>query len=141
MGRREAAQVGIEVVAADARWPVDFTALSGRIRDALGPVALQLAHVGSTSVPGLAAKPVVDIDLTVADPSDEATWLPPLEQAGFELVIREPWWHEHRVLVFPTPAAICTSSVRIAQKPFDTEYFATGYVSIATTGRSIGTRN
>lgn len=54
-------------------------------------------------MPGLAAKPVIDIDLTVADPADEGQWLPSLEAAGFELVIREPWWHEHRVVVFESP--------------------------------------
>ena len=51
-------------------------------------------------MPGLAAKPIIDIDLAVADPADESSWLPPLEAAGFELVIREPWWHEHRALSY-----------------------------------------
>ena len=64
---------------------------------------LALEHVGSTSVPGLAAKPVIDVDLTVADPADEPAWLPALEAAGFTLVVREPWWHEHRALTGEDP--------------------------------------
>ena len=60
-------------------------------------------HVGSTSVPGLAAKPVVDIDLTVADSADEPAWLPALEAVGFELVVREPWWQQHRCLRHEDP--------------------------------------
>ncbi|WP_307864733.1 GrpB family protein [Allobranchiibius sp. CTAmp26] len=87
----------------DPRWPDDFTWLARQIADALGTRALIIEHIGSTSVPGLAAKPVIDIDLTVAVPADEGTWLPPLEAAGFDLVIREPWWYEHRVVVFEVP--------------------------------------
>jgi GrpB-like predicted nucleotidyltransferase (UPF0157 family) len=54
--------------------------------------------VGSTSVPGLPAKPVIDIDLTVADPGREQDYVPALERTGFRLVIREPWWRGHRLL-------------------------------------------
>jgi len=57
--------------------------------------------VGSTSVPGLAAKQIVDIDVLVADPSDEETYLPALVQAGYVLRVREPDWHQHRM--FRTP--------------------------------------
>ena len=93
----------IEVVAADPGWPEDFEVLADLVGRALGERALGIEHVGSTSVPDLPAKPVIDVDLTVADPADEAAWLPPLEEAGFRLVIREPWWHEHRALTFPDP--------------------------------------
>jgi GrpB-like predicted nucleotidyltransferase (UPF0157 family) len=62
---------------------------------------MAVAHVGSTSVPGLAAKPVIDILLVVANPADEPAYLPHLEAAGFRLVIREPDWHQHRVLKGP----------------------------------------
>jgi GrpB-like predicted nucleotidyltransferase (UPF0157 family) len=96
---------GVDVVEPDPRWPEDFAALATRIREALGGLALEITHVGSTSVPGLPAKPVIDIDLTVADSADEGSWLPGLEAAGFELVIREPWWHEHRCLVSDVPPA------------------------------------
>ena len=72
--------------------------LAHRIRGALGWRVLQLEHVGSTSVPDLPAKPIIDIDLTVADPDDEPAYVPALEAAGFELRVREPWWYGHRVL-------------------------------------------
>lgn len=88
----------IQMVPADPRWPARFDAVADRVRGALGPRVLELHHVGSTSVPDLDAKPIIDVDLIVADPSDEAAWLPPLEAAGFELRVREPWWQEHRML-------------------------------------------
>lgn len=99
----KAPRTGIEVVEPDPSWPDRFEELSGRIRSALGPAALAVEHVGSTAVPHLPAKPVIDIDLTVADSADEPAWLPPLEATGFELVIREPWWHEHRCLTAEEP--------------------------------------
>ena len=101
----------IEVVEADPRWPADFERLARRIRRALGDAVLDLEHVGSTSVPGLPAKPIIDIDLTVADSSDEAAWLPQLEHAGFELRVREPWWHEHRCLALHTESPGCNLHV------------------------------
>jgi GrpB-like predicted nucleotidyltransferase (UPF0157 family) len=64
----------------------------------LGWRVLQLEHVGSTSVPGLAAKPVIGIDLTVADPGREQDYVPALEAARFQLLIREPWWYGHLML-------------------------------------------
>jgi GrpB-like predicted nucleotidyltransferase (UPF0157 family) len=94
---------GIEVVDPDPHWPAAFELIADRIRSALGEAALVVEHVGSTAVPGLPAKPVIDVDLTVADSADEPAWLPPLEAAGFELVIREPWWHEHRCLTLEDP--------------------------------------
>lgn len=90
--------VGIDIVEPDPAWPQWYDELAARIRDALGWRVLQLEHVGSTSVAGLPAKPIIDIDLTVADPADEASYVPPLERAGFELRVREPWWYEHRML-------------------------------------------
>ena len=90
--------IGIEVTDPDPTWPQQYDDLAGRIREALGWRVLQLEHVGSTSVPGLAAKPIIDIDLTVADPDREQDYIPALEAIGFRLAIREPWWHGHRVL-------------------------------------------
>ncbi len=58
-------------------------------------------HVGSTSVPSLAAKPIVDIILAVADSADEAAYVPPMEAAGWLLRIREPGWFEHRLFKDP----------------------------------------
>ncbi|WP_051247498.1 GrpB family protein [Nocardioides halotolerans] len=88
----------IEVVPYDEGWPAMFEAIAGRVREALGDAVLSLEHVGSTSVPGMAAKPVIDIDLIVADSADEAAYVPKLEAAGFTLRIREPDWEEHRLL-------------------------------------------
>ena len=62
---------------------------------------MQLEHVGSTSVPGLAAKPIIDVLLVVPDSSDEPAYVPDLEAAGYRLVIREPDWFEHRCLKGP----------------------------------------
>jgi GrpB-like predicted nucleotidyltransferase (UPF0157 family) len=90
--------IGIEVTDPDPDWPERYRLLAARIRETLGWRALQLEHVGSTSVPGLPAKPVIDIDLTVADPGREQDYIPALEGTGFGLVIREPWWYGHRVL-------------------------------------------
>lgn len=87
----------IQVVAYDPAWPAEFERIATLIRGELGDRALRVLHVGSTSVPGLAAKPYVDIDLIVADSSDEAAYLPALERLGFTLVAREPDWEEHRV--------------------------------------------
>ena len=74
---------------------------AARIRSVLGERVLRLEHVGSTSVPGLAAKPIIDILLVVTDPADEASYVTPLEQAGYRLVIREPGWYQHRALKGP----------------------------------------
>ena len=85
----------------DPRWPVLYEREAARIRSVLGDRVLALEHVGSTSVPGLAAKPIIDILLVVADPADEPSYLTPLEQAGYRLVIREPGWYQHRALKGP----------------------------------------
>ena len=94
---------GIEMTEPDPAWPVHYAELALRIREALGWRALQLEHVGSTSVPGLPAKPIIDIDLLVADPDREQDYVPALETAGFTLVIREPWWYGHRSLTADEP--------------------------------------
>ena len=87
----------------DPEWPERFRRTADAIRTAIGPVALNIEHVGSTSVPGLAAKDIIDIDLTVADPRDEHTYVPPLEAIGYQLTVREPSFHQHRLLRFAEP--------------------------------------
>ena len=79
----------VEIVPYDPSWPGRFDALAAGVRAALGETALAVEHVGSTSVPGLAAKDVIDIDLTVPDPRKESTCVPALEAAGWVLTIRE----------------------------------------------------
>jgi len=91
----------IFLAAYDPAWSIMFAELDHEIRGALGQKVLLLEHVGSTSVPGLAAKPVVDVLLAVANSADESSFLPPLEAAGFALQFREPEWFEHRLLRAP----------------------------------------
>src|SRR5579884_787690 len=85
----------------DPEWPRLYEREAERIRAALGDRVVLLEHVGSTSVPGLAAKPLIDILLVVPDSSDEAAYVPLLEAAGYLLRIREPEWYEHRVFKGP----------------------------------------
>ena len=94
----------IEIAEPDAGWPLLFAAVRDRILGALDDRALRIDHVGSTAVPGLAAKPVIDVDLTVADTDAEHAYVPALEAAGFTLRVREPWWLGHRMLVASEPA-------------------------------------
>jgi GrpB-like predicted nucleotidyltransferase (UPF0157 family) len=93
----------IEVVPYDAAWPRLFVAEEAKIRAALGAAALLIEHVGSTSVPGLAAKPVIDVQLAVRDAADEDAYRSALERAGYRLLIREPEWFEHRLFKGVTP--------------------------------------
>jgi GrpB-like predicted nucleotidyltransferase (UPF0157 family) len=91
----------LQVVDYDPRWPALFRREAARIRALLGERALRLEHIGSTSVPEPAAKPIIDILLVVADPADEPAYLPDLEAAGYVLIIREPEWFQHRCLKGP----------------------------------------
>jgi GrpB-like predicted nucleotidyltransferase (UPF0157 family) len=85
----------------DPEWPRLFEREAGRIGAALGDRVLLLEHVGSTAVPGLAAKPKIDLLLVVANTADEPAYVPPLEAAGYALHIREPDWYEHRLFKGP----------------------------------------
>ncbi len=91
----------IEIADYDPAWPKLFARAAAHIRAALGERVVRLEHVGSTSVPDLAAKPRIDMVLTVADTADEAAYLPALEAAGYVLHIREPEWYEHRLFKGP----------------------------------------
>jgi GrpB-like predicted nucleotidyltransferase (UPF0157 family) len=97
--------VVITLAEPDDRWPVHYASEADSIARAVGSVALRIDHVGSTSVPGLAAKPILDILLVVPDSADEAAFVPALEQAGYTFALREPDWHEHRLLRRTGPAA------------------------------------
>jgi GrpB-like predicted nucleotidyltransferase (UPF0157 family) len=85
----------------DPDWPRMFGREAARLRSALGAAALRIEHVGSTSVPGLAAKPIVDMLLGVPDSADEQSYVPRLQAAGYVLRIREPEWFEHRLFKGP----------------------------------------
>ena len=91
----------IMVVAYDPAWPELFRQLGAKLRAVLDGVALRIDHIGSTAVPGLAAKPIIDVLLIVPDSSDEPAWLPNLLAAGYVLVIREPDWYQHRCFKGP----------------------------------------
>lgn len=103
-GRVGAPVVGerpVVVADPDPAWASWFEDEAARIVGALGDVVVRLEHIGSTAVPGLPAKPVVDMDLQVADSADEDAYVPALEAAGYRLALREPWWNGHRMLVGP----------------------------------------
>lgn len=88
----------------DDAWPGLYEAEARRIRDALGEGARVLEHVGSTSIPGMAAKNILDILVAVDDAADEASYVPALVAQGYRLHLREPDWHEHRLLKGDAPA-------------------------------------
>jgi GrpB-like predicted nucleotidyltransferase (UPF0157 family) len=82
----------------DPSWPLLYDAEAAKIRAALGEDAIVLEHVGSTSIPGLCAKPLIDIVLGVADSADETSYVPALTAQGYRLHLREPDWAQHRVM-------------------------------------------
>jgi GrpB-like predicted nucleotidyltransferase (UPF0157 family) len=91
----------ILIVEYDPHWPDLFAREADRIRSLLGSQALRIEHAGSTSVPGLAAKPIIDLLLVVADSAAEDAYAPTLEAAGYVLRIREPNWYQHRMFKGP----------------------------------------
>ena len=91
----------ILIVDYDPRWPELFAREADRIRSMLGSRALRIEHVGSTAVPGIAAKPVIDLLLVVADSAAEGAYAPALEAAGYALLIRGPEWYQHRMFNGP----------------------------------------
>ncbi|MDQ1604330.1 MAG: hypothetical protein QOE01_2175 [Actinomycetota bacterium] len=103
LGPREKHDGPVLLAEPDAGWPRTAEALIADLDDALGDTAVVLEHVGSTSIPGLPAKPIIDLVLGVPDPSDEPAYVPQIEAVGYELHLREPEWHEHRLLKHTDP--------------------------------------
>ncbi len=101
VGERTPHNATIRLEAYDPEWPRLFTREAARVKAVLGDEALRVEHVGSTSVVGLSAKPIVDMLLVVADSADEPSYVPALEYAGYVLRIREPDWFEHRMFKGP----------------------------------------
>jgi len=97
----EIEQPTIVIADYNPEWPERFRQEEVRIRAALGEAALSVEHIGSTSVPGLAAKAIVDILVAVEDSGEEAAYLPAMEGAGYILRVREPDFDEHRMLRTP----------------------------------------
>ncbi|WP_374833870.1 GrpB family protein [Paenochrobactrum pullorum] len=93
----------IDVRDYDPQWHNWFEKLKADIAGALSEQALAIEHVGSTAVPDLPAKPVIDIDLIVENPDDEAQYVPALEQLGYQLTVRERSWYQHRMLRLNEP--------------------------------------
>ena len=91
----------ITLVDYDPEWPSLFTREAARIRSILGDQVIRLEHTGSTSVQGLAAKPIIDMTMAVPNSADEPSYVPQLEAAGYRLTVREPDWHEHRLFKGP----------------------------------------
>ena len=88
----------IELKEYDPAWTTLYEVERQKINNALNMDVIVIEHVGSTSVPGLCAKPIIDILLLVKDSSDEGSYVPDLEKAGYAMRIREPDWHGHRML-------------------------------------------
>ena len=74
----------------DTAWASEYAAHEARVRTAVGGTAVEVEHIGSTSVAGLAAKPIIDILVTVPDITAEEDYLEPLVAAGYVLRVREP---------------------------------------------------
>ena len=107
----------IRIVDSDPAWPHIYERHATTLRCALGSVALQIEHIGSTSVPGLAAKAIIDILLVVPDSGDENSYLAAMQHAGYQLRVREPGFYEHRM--FRTP-----------QRDVHIHVFSTGCIEI-----------
>ena len=103
VGERKPLNNSINLAPYDPSWPAWYTLLKERIEGALGENILLLEHVGSTSVPGLSAKPIIDMLLVVEDSREECLYVAPLEAEGFTLRIRESDWYEHRMLKSKNP--------------------------------------
>ncbi|WP_091230200.1 GrpB family protein [Microbacterium sp. 3J1] len=92
------------VQAHDEDWGEQFEGIRRVLMETIGDLALSISHVGSTSVPGLAAKPVIDVDVIVRDVEDEHSYMPRLEAAGFRLIFRDVMSGDpHRQLTFARP--------------------------------------
>jgi GrpB-like predicted nucleotidyltransferase (UPF0157 family)/RimJ/RimL family protein N-acetyltransferase len=101
VGPRRKLERRLELREYDTAWPELYRREEARLRAVLGERVVRVAHVGSTAVPGLAAKPIVDIALEVADTRDEPAYAPDLEAAGYRLLLREAAWFEHRLFTGP----------------------------------------
>jgi len=101
VGERLPDNASIHLSEYNPSWTRRFSEIESQIHAALGSSALLIEHVGSTSVPGLAAKPIIDVLVAVHDSRAEESYVPRLESCGFVLRIREPNWYEHRL--FKTP--------------------------------------
>ncbi|EZH65211.1 hypothetical protein DH09_16330 [Bacillaceae bacterium JMAK1] len=98
VGERKLHNNTIDLQEYDPTWPTQYQAEEEKIHRALQSEVVQLEHVGSTSIPGMSAKPIIDIILVVHDSAEESGYVQALESVGYKLIIREPDWYEHRML-------------------------------------------
>jgi GrpB-like predicted nucleotidyltransferase (UPF0157 family) len=101
MGKPQSEEIRIEAYSPE--WAELFETAKDLIAKALLGVALKIEHVGSTAVPGLSAKPVIDVDLIVKNPDLEADYVPILSTLGYVLTVRELSWYRHRMLRHDAP--------------------------------------
>ena len=101
IGARRRVDGPIHLADYDPGWPALYEREAARVRGLLGDRVRLLEHVGSTSVPGLPAKPIIDMLLAVADSADEPAYVPSMEAGGYAVRIREPDWFEHRLFKGP----------------------------------------
>ena len=87
----------IEIISYDDSWPIKYAEHENIIKETLSNIIVSIEHIGSTSVPRLSAKPIIDILLVVKDSSNEDEYLNKMESAGYQLRVREPDFHEHRM--------------------------------------------
>ena len=132
----------------DPAWPGQFNTVRERLFSALGQEALAVEHVGSTSVPGLCAKPVIDAVLVVPDSANETTYLATLIGAGFHFDHREPDWHEHRLFKLDSPranihvfSAGCPEIERMVRFRDKLQYDARARDAYAATKRALALRD
>lgn len=104
IGAVERLDGGIVLQEYDPAWAQQYAAERRKIAAALAGMQITVEHVGSTSVPGLCAKPILDILLLVSDAAEEERYVPPLERMGYLLRIREPEWYQHRLMKGTHPA-------------------------------------
>ena len=110
----------IEVVDYDPQWPKRFDAEAARLREALGDVAVRIDHVGSTAVPGLAAKPNIDIQVSVPDVSDREAYARPLAALGYEHV-PDPEFVDYPFFGWPSAEAPRTFNLHVCQTGTENE--------------------
>jgi 16S rRNA processing protein RimM len=110
----------IEVVDYDPDWPQQFEAEASRLRDALADVAVRIDHVGSTSVPGLAAKPTVDIHVSVPDVYDREAYFPLMFGLGYEHT-PDPAFPDYPFFGWPSAKAPRTFNLHVCQAGTETE--------------------
>jgi GrpB-like predicted nucleotidyltransferase (UPF0157 family) len=99
----------ISVVDADASWPRRFAEERTKLADALGSSANRIDHIGSTAVPHLAAKAIIDVQVSVDDLDDERRFLPAMQSAGYVLRVREPGHRMLRTATLDVHVHVCAS--------------------------------